>query len=137
MPIGFFDDSSFRFSPAREQNLQAAAAAGASVIHTTANWATIAATRPANASDGDDPAYALGDLDELVFQSGLHGLRVMIDITGTPKWANGNKSPNNMPTRLSDFTTFSKMLATRYNGRTGHGTSGCGPSGTSRTSSSS
>lgn len=122
MPIGFFDDSSFRFSPAREQNLEAAAAAGASVIHTTANWATIAATKPANASDGDDPAYALGDLDELVFQAGLHGLRVMVDITGTPKWANGNKTPNNMPKRLSDFTTFSRMLATRYNGRTGHGT---------------
>ena len=52
MPIGFFDDSSFRFSPAREQNLTAAAAAGASVVHTTANWATIAATKPA------DPATA-------------------------------------------------------------------------------
>ena len=26
MPIGFFDDSSFRFSPAREENLTAAAA---------------------------------------------------------------------------------------------------------------
>jgi len=124
MPVGFFDDSSFRFSPARDQNLQAAADTGASVIHTTANWATIAATRPANPSNGDDPAYGLADLDELVFQSGLHGLRVMIDITGTPKWANGNKSPNNMPTRLSDLTTFSKMLATRYNGRSGRGTVG-------------
>ncbi len=121
MPIGFFDDSSFRFSAAREENLTAAASTGASVVHTTANWAQIAATKPANPSNGNDPAYALGDLDELVFQSGLHGLRVMIDITGTPKWANGNKSPNNMPTRLSDLTTFSKMLATRYNGRSGYG----------------
>ena len=121
MPIGFFDDSSFRFSPAREQNLADAAATGASVIHTTADWATIAPTKPADPSDGNDPAYKLGDLDELVFQSGLHGLRVMIDITGTPKWANGNKTPNNMPTRLSDLTTFSKMLATRYNGHSGFG----------------
>ena len=48
----------------------------------------------------------------------------MINVTGTPKWANGNKTPNRLPTRLSDLTTFTKMLATRYNGRTGHGTVG-------------
>jgi hypothetical protein len=124
MPIGFFDDSSFRFSAARQQNLAGAADAGASVIHTTANWAAIAPTRPSTPSNGDDPAYQFHDLDELVFTSGLHGLRVMINVTGTPKWANGNKTPNRLPTRLSDLTTFTKMLATRYSGRTGHGTVG-------------
>jgi hypothetical protein len=124
MPIGFFDDSSFRFSPARQQNLAGAAAAGASVIHTTASWAAIAPTRPAKPSDGDDPVYRIHDLDELVFSSASRGLRVMINVTGTPKWANGNKTPNRLPTRLSDLTTFTRMLATRYNGRSGHGTVG-------------
>jgi hypothetical protein len=122
MPIGFFDDSSFRFSSARAQNLEAASATGASVIHTTASWPTIAPTRPATPSDGDDPAYKLADLDELVFTAGLHSLRVMINVTGTPKWANGNKAPNRLPKRLSDLTTFTKMLAARYNGHSGHGT---------------
>lgn len=122
MPIGFFDDPTFRWSPTRAENLQQAAVEGASVIHTTATWASIAPTKPANASNGDDPAYKLADLDELVFQSGLYGLRVMIDVTGTPRWANGGKAPNVMPKRLSDLTTFTRMLATRYNGRHGHGT---------------
>ena len=122
MPIGFFDDPSFRWSPTRAENLQQASATGASVIHTTASWPGLAPTRPADAADGNDPAYKLGDLDELVYQSGLYGLRVMIDINGTPKWANGGKAPNVMPTRLSDLTTFARMLATRYNGRQGHGT---------------
>jgi hypothetical protein len=122
MPIGFFDDPSFRWSPTRAENLRQASVAGASVIHTTASWAGIAPTKPANAANGDDPAYKLADLDELVFQSGLYGLRVMIDINGTPKWANGGKAPNVMPKRLADLTTFTKMLATRYNGRQGHGT---------------
>ena len=121
MPIGFFDDPSFRWSPTREQNLQLAASAGASVIHTTATWAALAPTKPADPANGDDPAYKLTDLDDLVFQSGLHNLRVMINITGTPKWANGGKAPNVMPKKLGDLTTFSRMLATRYNGRTGHG----------------
>jgi hypothetical protein len=121
MPIGFFDDPSFRWSPTRADNLRQASVAGASVIHTTASWVGIAPTKPANAANGDDPAYKLADLDELVFQSGLYGLRVMIDINGTPKWANGGKAPNVMPKRLADLTAFTKMLATRYNGRHGHG----------------
>ena len=40
------------------------------MIHTTADWATIAPTKPAIAGDGDDPAYKLGDLDELVARGG-------------------------------------------------------------------
>ncbi|MGN6798489.1 MAG: cellulase family glycosylhydrolase, partial [Gaiellaceae bacterium] len=121
MPIGFFDDPSFRWSVDRQTNMQNAASDGASVIHTTANWASIAATRPANPSNGDDPAYKLADLDELVQSSSQFGLRVMVDITGTPKWANGNKTPNNMPKKPSDLTTFARMLATRYNGLNGKG----------------
>jgi hypothetical protein len=45
----------------------------------------------------------------------------MIDINGTPKWANGGKTPNYLPTSMSTLQTFAKMLATRYNGRSGHG----------------
>jgi hypothetical protein len=122
MPIGFFDDPAFRWSPTRAENLRQASVVGSSVVHTTATWATIASTKPGNAANGDDPAYKLSDLDELVFQAGLYGQRVMIDINGTPKWANGGKAPNVMPKRLADLTTFAKMLSSRYNGRQGHGT---------------
>ena len=121
MPIGFYDDISFRWSPDRLTNLDRAAAAGASVIHTTASWPTIAPTKPANAADGDDPAYHLNDLDELVNNATIRGLRVMIDIYGTPKWANGNLPQNRLPKSMSTLTTFAKMLATRYNGHNGHG----------------
>jgi hypothetical protein len=124
MPVGFYDDPSFRWSAARQENLQAAASAGSTVIHTTASWPGLAPTRPADAADGSDPAYQLSDLDDLVAKAALYHQRVMIDITGTPKWANGGKTPNRMPTRLSDLTAFAHMLAARYNGLTGHGTVG-------------
>jgi hypothetical protein len=124
MPIGFFDDVSFRYSSDRDANLADAAATGASIIHTNVSWTTIAPTKPAAPLDGNDPAYALGNLDDLVYQSGLFGMRVMINITGTPKWANGNQTPNHMPTKLSDLTAFARMLATRYDGRHGHGSVG-------------
>jgi hypothetical protein len=121
MPIGFYDDASFRWSTDSSANLAAAATAGASVIHTNANWATIAPTRPASALSGDDPAYRIADLDQLVAAASQHGLRVMVTIVGTPKWANGGTTPNHMPRRLSDLTAFAHMLATRYNGHNGHG----------------
>jgi hypothetical protein len=121
MPIGFFDDPSFRWSPDRASNIELAAADGASVIHTTASWPEIAPTKPANAANGDDPAYHLNDLDDLVGTAARLGMRVMIDINGTPKWANGGKTPNYLPKSMSTLQTFAKMLATRYNGRTGHG----------------
>ena len=66
MPIGFFDDPTFRWSADRMDNLQRASADGASLIHTTATWSALAPTRPADASNGDDPAYKLADLDELM-----------------------------------------------------------------------
>ena len=121
MPIGFFDDPTFRWSPDRAQNLQRASADGASIIHTTANWAALAPSKPADAANGDDPAYHLADLDELVAQAAANGMRVMINITGSPKWANGNTTPNHLPKRLSDLTTFARMLASRYDGASGKG----------------
>jgi Cellulase (glycosyl hydrolase family 5) len=119
MSIGFYDDASFRWSADRSENLQAAAEAGASVIHTTASWPQIAPKRPARPSNGNDPAYRLADLDGLVTDAKTYGLRVMININGTPRWANGGQTPNHLPKRLSDLTTFARMLATRYDGRHG------------------
>jgi hypothetical protein len=121
MPIGFFDDPTFRWSADRAQNLQRAGEAGASIIRTTATWSQIAPKRPAQATNMNDPAYRLDDLDELVAHAAQNGMRVMINITGTPKWANGNKTPNHMPKRLSDLTAFARMLATRYDGSNGKG----------------
>ena len=39
-------------------------------------------------------------------------------IWGTPKWANGGKTPNFLPTSMSSFQNFTKALASRYSGRT-------------------
>ena len=121
MQVGFYDDASFRWSPDAATNLEQAAGTGASVIHTAASWASIAPTRPARPADASDPAYHLDDLDALVANASASGLRVMININGTPKWANGGLTPNHMPKKLADLTAFAKMLATRYNGHQGLG----------------
>ena len=80
-------------------------------------WANIAPTRPTNPSNPFDPDYNFDDLDELVRNTQLRGMEVLITVWGTPRWANGGKTPNYLPTKLSDLTTFTRALADRYSGR--------------------
>jgi hypothetical protein len=121
MPIGFYDDNSFRWSPDVAKNLLAAQKAGASIIHVTADWSQIAPTQPASPLSGTDPAYRISDLDALVANAPRYGLQVMINISGAPKWANGGQPPNHPPTSMGSLSQFAQMLAKRYNGRSGHG----------------
>lgn len=116
MPVGFYDDPSFRWAADPTTNLAAAQKANASIIHVLANWSAIAPTKPKNPLNGSDPAYHLSDLDALVRSAQAYNMQVLLTIAETPKWANGGQTPNYPPTNLSNLTSFSRMLAARYNG---------------------
>jgi hypothetical protein len=116
MPVGFFDDPSFRWSDDTAPNLASAQAANGSIIHILVNWSSVAPKRPANPLNGNDPAYHLSDIDAMVQAAPKYGLQVLLTIALTPPWANGGKTPNYPPKNLNDLTQFSQMLATRYNG---------------------
>ena len=81
-------------------------------------WADVAPTKPANAANPFDPAYNFDDLDEFVRNAQLRDTEVLITLWGTPKWANGNKGRNYLPTSMTDFQNFAKAVASRYSGRT-------------------
>ena len=117
MHVGFHDDPSFRYDERRTEMLDQARDANATIVRTLVTWANVAPTRPANAADPFDAAYKFNDLDELVRNTQERDMEVLITIWGTPKWANGGKTPNFLPTRLSDLTAFSRALASRYSGR--------------------
>ena len=117
MPVGFYDDPSFRWSTQTPQNFTAAAAAHASIVHALVNWAAVAPTQPTNPLSGNDPAYQLSDLDAFVNLAERNDMQVLLTITGTPAWANGNQTPNHPPSNLNDLTQFAQMLASRYSGR--------------------
>ena len=117
MYIGFHDDPNFRYEERRALMLDQARAANTTIVRTLVTWANVAPTRPANASDPFDSAYRFNDLDELVRNAQERDMEVLITIWGTPKWANGGKTPNFLPTRLSDLTAFSRAVASRYSGR--------------------
>jgi Cellulase (glycosyl hydrolase family 5) len=118
MWIGFHDDPSFRWVGNRAARIQSAAQTNATIMRLLVQWNLVATTRPANAADPFDPAYIFDDVDEAVRSAQENDQEVILTISGTPKWANGDKNPNVMPTNVSDLTAFSRAIATRYSGRT-------------------
>lgn len=119
MWVGFHDDPVLRFDPNRQSEMDNAHSTNnASILRTLVTWADVAPTKPANAADPFDPAYRLSDLDEFVRNAQLRDTEVLITFWGTPKWANGNKGRNYLPTSMADFQNFAKAVASRYSGRT-------------------
>jgi len=117
MVMGFQDDPGFRWSDDSPLVLDRAAATGISLIRTTADWRAIAPNRPAQPTDSFDPAYNFVDLDDLVRRAEQRGVETLITIWGTPKWANGGKTPNVAPRNLNDLRDFARAIADRYSGR--------------------
>ena len=117
MWVGFHDDPSFRWEGDRGATLDRVRKANATLVRAVVTWASVAPERPVQATDPFDPAYRFDDLDELVRGSQQRGLEVLLTIWGTPRWANGDKGPNAMPTQLSDLSDFAQALASRYSGR--------------------
>ena len=117
MWMGFHDDPEFRWDADRMSELDKAQAAHATIIRTLVTWANAAPTKPANPTNPFDPAYKLDDVDELVRNAQNRGMEVLITLWGTPKWANGGKTPNYLPTNMNDMRQFAQAIAARYSGR--------------------
>ena len=117
MHVGFHDDPNFRYEARRAGMLDQARSANATIVRTLVTWASVAPRRPRNAANPFDPAYRFNDLDEFVRNAQKRDMEVLITIWGTPRWANGGKTPNYLPKRMSDMTAFSRAVASRYSGR--------------------
>jgi hypothetical protein len=117
MWIGFHDDPSFRWVGNRAARIQMSAQTNATIMRLLVQWNLVAQTRPVSATDPFDPAYIFDDVDEAVRAAQEADQEVILTISGTPRWANGGKNANVMPTNLSDLTAFARAIATRYSGR--------------------
>jgi hypothetical protein len=116
MWVGFHDDPSFRWVGDREARVAGSAQLNATIMRLLVQWNETAKTRPTTATDPFDPAYEFDDVDEAVRAAQQNDQEVILTITGTPKWANGGKSQNVMPTRVADFQNFARAIASRYSG---------------------
>jgi hypothetical protein len=111
--VGFMDDVSFRWDPARANKLDRARATGARLVRALVRWNVVAPERPApGALPFEEPL--LHELDELVANASARRMQVMLTILGTPAWANGGQGPNHAPTDLDTLHDFAEALAARY-----------------------
>jgi len=87
---------------------------GVQVVRFTLNWNQIARTQPADPTDPADPAYNWTAADGVVDSLRAHGVGVVLQLLGTPSWANGGRGPNVAPTSAAAFGDFAEAAARRY-----------------------
>lgn len=87
---------------------------GAEVVRFTIRWDAVAAKKPASPRNNEDPAYQWGALDDVIRGLRTRGMRPVITLYGTPKWANRGRRPNWAPTSRTTFAAFAYAAAKRY-----------------------
>ena len=79
-------------------------------------WSRVAARRPAQPNDPDDPAYDWRAYDRIVHYARQYGIKMVFSIYGSPRWANGGHDPRHAPLRAVDLDRFANAAALRYSG---------------------
>lgn len=88
---------------------------GVGIYQTGLNWSTIARTRPANPTDPNDPAYRWpAYLDYALAEGQRYKIKVAVNLTRAPEWANGGQSPEWAPLDENDFAAFATATSRRY-----------------------
>jgi hypothetical protein len=120
--LGFYD--TVFAGPHAATWLHRAASAGADVVEINIGWvAPDTPTKPAgfNALDPDSPYYDFSAADAAVKAATADGLRVILEFTGAPSWAEGadmpaSASPGTWKPNDDDIEQYAVALATRYSG---------------------
>jgi hypothetical protein len=87
---------------------------GVGLVRFSLQWNQIAPHAPADPTDPADPAYDWTSADQVL--TGLHarGIDVLLQLVGTPGWANGGRGPNWAPTSGRTFADFARAAAAKY-----------------------
>src|ERR1700710_493078 len=67
---------------------------GVRVVRFTLRWDQVARTRPTVPADPSDAAYDWSAADPVLDGLKQHGIEVVLQLVGTPSWANGGKASN-------------------------------------------
>jgi hypothetical protein len=87
---------------------------GVRVARFTLRWDQIAPAQPAAPTDPTDSAYDWSVADPVLDGLRQHGIEVVLQLVGTPSWANGGKASNYVPTTSATFGAFATAAASRY-----------------------
>src|SRR5438309_2480947 len=88
---------------------------GVGIYEVDLSWSAVATRRPLQATNPNDPAYQWpADLQQAINQARRYHIRVLVQIIGTPAWANGGNSWNWVAHNPRDFANFATAAARRY-----------------------
>jgi hypothetical protein len=87
---------------------------GVRVVRFTLRWDQIAHTKPTVPADPTDTAYNWSAADPVLDGLRQHGIEVVLQLVGTPAWANGGKASNYVPTSSATFGAFASAAAHQY-----------------------
>jgi len=87
---------------------------GVDVVRINVRWDETARRRPSRPFGHTDRAYRWNAADALLNGLRNHGIEAVVTLIGTPRWANGGRSPNWAPTNPASFASFAYAAAKRY-----------------------
>ncbi len=88
---------------------------GVDVLQYSVRWEAVAATRPTDPRNPDDPAYRWSaDVDKAVAEARRNGIRMALMVIGTPGWANGGRDWRWAPADSRDYADFLVAVSRRY-----------------------
>jgi hypothetical protein len=112
MVVGFYDDAQIYGNTVWAFNQLRSLRAG--IVRTTLDWSHVAKRRPLKPADPADPAYNWTAVDKVVDEADKKGVRVLLAIYGTPRWA--GVARNRVPRQPLDLRLFATAAALRYSG---------------------
>jgi hypothetical protein len=113
--FGLTDDAWLTNGPGSlETRLGDLDALGVRVTRFTLRWDQIARRRPSVPTDPSDPAYNWSKTDPVLDGLHQHGIDVVLQLLGTPRWANGGRPLNYAPTSGATFAAFAAAAAHQY-----------------------
>lgn len=111
--FGIQDDAWLMYGPgsvsSRVSTLQGL---GAKIVRFTLRWDIVAARRPANQRNPNDPAYVWGQSGAVLDELHARGIPVLVTLWGSPRWANGGHAANYLP--RSGLGNFATAAAKRF-----------------------
>jgi hypothetical protein len=113
--FGLTDDAWLEHGPGTlDQRLAKLDSLGVRVVRVTLRWDQIAHTQPTVPADPSDAAYDWTSADPVLTGLRENGIEVVLQLVGTPGWANGGKASNYVPTSSATFGAFASAAAHQY-----------------------